>query len=86
MAQNSDAASAEPVPGDTQAQIDEKLAWVDGVNGSAGHELEGPYLRELLRQKLSGEITGDDYVRLGMEHLRRERLRHHDDQAGQADQ
>jgi len=82
MAENSDAASAEPVPTSTHSQTDETIAWVDGVNGSAGHELEDPHLRELLRQQLSGEITGDEYLRLGMEHLRRERLRQHDDQAG----
>jgi hypothetical protein len=56
----------------TEADIDERMAWIDGVNGSAGHHLEDPYLRELLRKQLAGEITGDEYRKLGMEHLRKQ--------------
>lgn len=48
---------------------DERLAGVDGINGAAGHELEDPRLRELLRQRIAGEITSAEYRELGMTHL-----------------
>lgn len=53
-----------------QDDVDERLAAVDGVNGAAGHELEDPYLRELLRKRIAGEITSEQYRELGMRHLR----------------
>lgn len=54
----------------TQAQIDERLARVDGINGAAGLQLEDPYLRDLLAQLTAGSITADEYDRRGMAHLR----------------
>ena len=56
----------------TEAEIDERMAYIDGVNGSAGHHLADPYLRGLLRKNIAGEITGAEYDRLGMEHLRKQ--------------
>jgi hypothetical protein len=53
----------------TDAEIDHAMAWVDGVNGSADHHLDDPYLRDLLRKKIAGEITGEEYDRLGMAHI-----------------
>jgi hypothetical protein len=56
----------------SEAEINAKLAWIDGVNGSAGQTLEDPYLRGLLRQSIAGEITSEQYRELGMEHLRKQ--------------
>jgi hypothetical protein len=56
----------------SKAEIDHQIARIDGINGSAGHTLEDPFLRDLLRQNLAGEITGEEYDRLGMEHLRKQ--------------
>lgn len=62
------ARSSEPKP-PTDADVDRVIAWVDGANGSAGHHLDDPYLRELLRKKIAGEIIGEEYDRLGMAHI-----------------
>lgn len=59
-------------PRPTEAEIDKMMAHIDGVNGSAGHHLGDPYLRDLLRQQIAGEITGDEARELGMAHLRRQ--------------
>jgi len=56
----------------TEAEIAERLAAVDGVNGAAGHELEDPHLRELLRKRIAGDITSEEYRSLGLEHLRKQ--------------
>ncbi len=53
----------------TEADIDQHMAYVDGVNGSAGHSLEDPYLRGLVRKQFAGEITGDQARELGREYL-----------------
>ncbi|TFB59012.1 hypothetical protein E3N86_12270 [Cryobacterium sp. Hz7] len=50
-------------------EIDEQMARIDGINGSAGHTLEDNYLRDLVRQQLAGEITGDEARKLGRQHL-----------------
>lgn len=63
-----DGSTAPPQP--TDAEIDERMAYVDGINGSAGHRLDDPYLRDILRQSIAGEITSEEARRLGMEHLR----------------
>lgn len=56
----------------TEAEIDERIARIDGINGSAGHTLDDPYLRDLLRKYIAGEITGGEYDSLGTEHLRKQ--------------
>ena len=66
---NSETPSPKPL---TEAEIEERLAYVDGVNGSAGHHLDDPYLRDLLRKNIAGEITSEQYRELGMEHLRKQ--------------
>lgn len=53
----------------TEAEIDERMAYIDGVNGSAGRHLEDQYLRDLLRKLIAGEITSGQCRELGMEHL-----------------
>ncbi|SFN71161.1 hypothetical protein [Mycetocola miduiensis] len=56
----------------TEAEIDAEMARIDGINGSAGHRLEDPYLRDLMRKQIAGDITGDEARELGMEHLRKQ--------------
>ena len=53
-------------------QIDHEIARIDGINGSAGHHLDDPYLRDLLRQQIAGDITGDQTRELGRQHLARQ--------------
>lgn len=53
----------------TMTAIDEQLAYVDGINGSAGHHLDDTYLREVVRQQIGGKITGDEARELGRKHL-----------------
>ncbi|MCI4659682.1 hypothetical protein [Cryobacterium zhongshanensis] len=65
----------------TDAEIDEQLARIDGINGSAGHHLEDAYLRDLLRQQIAGEITGDAARELGRQHLPRQHDDRNDDDA-----
>lgn len=36
------------------------LNFVDGVLGSAGHSVDDPEARELLRKQAAGELTGDE--------------------------
>lgn len=55
----------------TEEEIDAEMARIDGINGSAGHRLEDPYLRDLLRQSIAGDITSEQYRQLGMAHLRK---------------
>ncbi|ALE93770.1 hypothetical protein AOC05_17920 [Arthrobacter alpinus] len=53
----------------SKAEIDERMAYIDGVNGSAGHHLDDPYLRSLVHQQIAGEITGDEARELGRQYL-----------------
>lgn len=66
------ASSGQPRPSAqrlTEAEIDEQLAYIDGVNGSAGHHLDDAYLRDVVRQQIAGEITGDEARELGRQYL-----------------
>lgn len=58
-----------PTPPLSEAKINEQMAQIDGVNGAAGHRLEDPYLREIVKRQLAGEITGDQARELGRKHL-----------------
>lgn len=51
------------------ADVEAKMAIIDGVNGVAGHQLSDPVLREIVRRQLAGEITGDEARELGRQHL-----------------
>lgn len=59
-------------PRPTAAEIDAEMARIDGINGAAGHRLSDPHLRELLRKEIAGEISGDDFVCLSLEHVESE--------------
>jgi hypothetical protein len=72
MDENSNDAPRKLSEAEIDVQIDHEIARIDGINGSAGHHLDDPYLRGLLRQLIAGEITGEEYDRLGMEHLRKQ--------------
>ena len=43
----------------TEAEIAEQLARADGTLGAAGHYVSDPESREIMRQQVAGEITGD---------------------------
>jgi len=59
-----------PPPGQPRPDaVEQQLAAIDGVNGAAGHHLDDPVLREILRRQLAGEITGDEARELGRKHL-----------------
>lgn len=53
----------------TKNEIDDQLAYIDGVNGSAGHHLDDAYLRDVVRQQIAGEITGEEARELGRKYL-----------------
>jgi hypothetical protein len=40
------------------AEIDSEMASIDGINGAAGHRVEDPEVRAILRRQISGAITG----------------------------
>jgi len=42
------------------AEVQETMGYVDGVLGSAGHEVTDPDTRELLRKQAAGELTGEE--------------------------
>ncbi len=46
----------------TPEQVEEALAFVDGALGAAGHTIDDPESRELLRKQAAGEITADEAV------------------------
>ncbi|MHB1328742.1 MAG: antitoxin VbhA family protein [Gemmatimonadales bacterium] len=43
-----------------QAEVDARLARVDGAMGAAGHVITDPAIRGLLRKQAAGEISGDE--------------------------
>lgn len=44
----------------TPAEVAETLAFVDGALGAAGHSVDDPETREILRAQAAEEITGDE--------------------------
>ncbi|MET0886142.1 MAG: antitoxin VbhA family protein [Mycetocola sp.] len=44
-------------------EVERRLARADGAIGAAGHQVTNPVTRDLLRQKIRGEITSEEYVR-----------------------
>jgi hypothetical protein len=53
----------------TEAEINDRIAFVDAANALAGLELTDPVARELVRRVAAGEITGDEAVAEAAEHL-----------------
>lgn len=50
----------EPTAKPSPEEVQEKLAFVDGALGAAGHSIDDDPSREILRQQAAGEITGDE--------------------------
>ena len=48
---------------------DEAMAFADGALGAAGHQITDPYINQLRRQRLEGEISMDEYQRLVIAHI-----------------
>lgn len=48
----------------TDAEVAETLAFVDGALGAAGHKVDDPETRELLRKQAAGELTADEAIAL----------------------
>jgi hypothetical protein len=44
----------------TPDEVAETVGYVDGVLGSAGHSVDDPETRELIRKQAAGELTGDE--------------------------
>lgn len=63
---NTAEAAPEAVPALTEAE-----ALSDAALGAAGHSLHDPYLRELRRLVATGELTGDEAIRRGMDYLKK---------------
>lgn len=53
----------------SDAEIEERMDYIDGVNGSAGRDLGNKYLRDLLRQQIAGTITAERARELGRQYL-----------------
>jgi hypothetical protein len=51
---------ARPTDLKTGAEIDSEMARIDGINGAAGHRVEDPVVRAILRRQISGAISGDE--------------------------
>ena len=41
----------------TEVELDHTIAVIESVNGSAARHLDDPYLRNLLRHTIAGELT-----------------------------
>lgn len=52
----------------TPIEIERIMAKADGAMGAAGHSVDDPYIRNLYRRKLAGEISGEEVRRLIFEH------------------
>ena len=49
-------------------QVDAILAKMDGAMGAAGHRVTDPYVRDLYRKQISGELSVDDVTALILKH------------------
>ncbi len=54
--------------GISDEEVEHRMAEADGALGAAGHQVTNPVTRELLRQKIRGEITGRQYLLQVAEH------------------
>ncbi|MYM20459.1 hypothetical protein GSY69_10910 [Brevibacterium sp. 5221] len=48
---------------------EEAMAFADGALGAAGHQVTDPYINQLRRQRLEGEISMDEYQCLAVAHI-----------------
>lgn len=62
--------SAQP-PSVTQAAVREAMSFADAAHALAGHTVTDPYIRDLLEQCLSGQISDTEYLALATQHIDR---------------
>ncbi|WP_306515659.1 hypothetical protein [Corynebacterium sp.] len=56
---------------DAAPDLTEAEALSDAALGAAGHSLHDPHLRELRRLVATGELTGDEAIRRGLDYLKK---------------
>jgi hypothetical protein len=61
--------AAQPERKPTPEEVSKMLAFADGVLGAAGHSVDDPETREILRRQAAEEITGDEARALLREQL-----------------
>ena len=54
----------------TQAKVHEAIAFADAAHALAGHTVTDPYIRDLLEQCLSGQISDAEYLAQAIQHIR----------------
>lgn len=55
----------------TQAAVREAIAFADAALALAGHTVTDAYIRDLLEQCLSGQISDAEYLALAPQHIDR---------------
>ena len=55
----------------TQAAVREAISFADTALALAGHAVTDPYIRDLLEQCLSGQISDAEYLAQAIQHIRR---------------
>lgn len=59
----------------TQAAVREAMSFADTALALAGHTVTDAYIRDLLEQCLSGQISDAEYLAQAIQHIRRTRTR-----------
>lgn len=59
----------------SQAAVREAISFADTALALAGHAVTDPYIRDLLEQCLSGQISDAEYLAQVTEHIDRTRTR-----------
>jgi len=49
-------------------QVEAVLAEIDGVMGAADHHVDDPYVRDLYRKQITGELTVEEVTQLIIKH------------------
>ena len=55
----------------TQAEVREAMSFADAALALAGHTVTDAYIRDLLEQCLSGQISDAEYLALATQHIDR---------------
>lgn len=55
----------------TQAEVREAMSFADAALALAGHTVTDAYIRDLLEQCLSGQISDTEYLAQVIQHIRR---------------
>ncbi|HEU5223133.1 MAG TPA: hypothetical protein VFU07_05555 [Candidatus Lumbricidophila sp.] len=46
----------------TEAEINAHLAAIDGAMGAAGHKVDDPEFRSLMRRRIAGNVTSEEVI------------------------